>query len=242
MKSTLFAIVSAVALAGVSHADVIISGSVTGFVSSSYSCDANYDACVSNSDQTGSFGGGTLDGTAATFSFSYDATLMALGSSYNDGSGYSYLLDMNGDGFEASLTIGSNNVTISNGGTNQVSSCSYDLDSCGSGNMLGISTYGSSPYNYLSLNSFNLDGSSLPWDVTLASTVNAQLGDPNNSFSVAYYGNADAALPYLSFNISDATYSTASSAPEPATWLTLGVGLAAVLSRRFRRPVQNPVV
>jgi hypothetical protein len=125
MKIAILSAFAVVAFTPFAWAGTIIMGTLTGVVADEYGYTTNNAASVSNSDSTGLFGGGVLNGDPFSLSFSYDATTMAA----TGDAGTSLLNTSPGGGgfFDESLSIvtgtGTYAVTLDNGADNVAYTC-----------------------------------------------------------------------------------------------------------------------
>jgi hypothetical protein len=233
MRTTILAVIAALAFTGAARADVINTIAVTGWVVGGGDSGPN-----GTNDDAGLFGGGDLFNAAVTFTVTYDATFVENNFGYyTDGSGYTEaFLDGTlstpiSSPFQMSITIGGIPFNVAGTFADDIQLCPASDSNCGknSGGIAGEDLAA----NMLLVYFYNGDSAMAGSDAFNPSDVSAAFGDPNNEYIVVVQNGPERL--YDSLNVG----SSPASVPEPSTpstWLVVltGLGWAATLRHRHR--------
>ncbi len=231
MRTTILAVIAALAFTGVAQADDINTITLNGIIVGGDDSGPN-----GTNDDAGLFGGGDLLNAPITVTVSYDATFVQNNFTYtNDGVGYSQTsLQGNipddvevGSPFQINITVGDIPLGVTGTFNDDIFLCSasdVDLDCSNYGGIAAIDSLGDMIQVYF----LNSDSALAGYDVNNPSDVSAAFNDPNNvySFFVVYGPSGNDAYDNLMFD---------QPTPEPSTWLLLITGLGGMATLRFRR-------
>jgi hypothetical protein len=238
MKKVLFAAISALLLTGAVRADdIIFTDTMSGTIASAYGYTAPVGGgnSLGSFDGTGEFGAGSLVGQFFTLSYTIDLTKLLNDATETDtdGSTYIYITDASNDGaIFNSLTIGGYDYSLGGYyqylgiytnyyGMNSILEFTYNVDA--SSDSATSPTIQPAPYNFDTANPLSsIDPTQLP------ALTNELFSDPN-TFGYIYVQGPNGGNDYLYYNY------TASSAPEPSTWLSLATGLGGLALLKLRR-------
>jgi hypothetical protein len=234
MRTTILAVVAALAFAGVAQADDINTIALTGTIVGGFDSGPN-----GTNDDAGLFGGGDLLNAAISVTVSYDATYMQNNFIYyNDGLGYSQTSiygniqnpSQISNPFQMSVTIGGIPFSVTGTFYDGIQLCPASDSNCGT-NMGGIAAEDFFS-NIIIVNFSNSDSAITGYDVNTPSEVSAAFNDPNNTYNVFIENGPGGPGAYDSLLFGP---SSGQPTPEPSTWILLFTGLCAAAALRFRR-------
>jgi hypothetical protein len=227
MKNVLLVALLATAVNSIAQAgpvcvsgDICISGVVRGTVSGEYGLTAGpFPQEHDNFDETGLFGGGTLNGIPVTLTFVYDLTKMVncsfVGGVAEDACGDNPSLVSLAIGSSPTDTISLPGLTYAQFAQTQLYLDSYSVNNGGGGSKIDLYA--------LNANSGMTPNLLSPQDDY------QMLSSPTSTLEIIVENITDQQ------DLFDVSSATITAGPEPATWLILALGLGGVVFRKVRR-------
>jgi hypothetical protein len=234
MRTTILALIAALAFTGVARADDINTITLTGSIVGGFNSGPN-----GTNDDAGLFGGVDLLNTAISVTVSYDTTYMQNNFGYtNDGVGYSEALlygniqnpSQISSPFQMSVTIGGISFGVTGTFYDDMQLCSASDIDCGlNSGAIAAEDFTS---NMILVYYSNSDSAITGYDVNNPSDVSAAFNNPDNTYNVFIANGPGGPDAYDSLLFSA---SSGQPTPEPATWLLLFTGLCGMATLKFRR-------